>query len=230
MRFLGRRDNSNTLAGLVLLVLLAVFAGPTVFPELLTTLGEMVQVIEIDEGAPCDRLRTAEDRTTHQSLIGRAVADEIDSPLSLSVRTGGLPETQDGNLVISVIVRNTTIGTIPILVTPDALILDPNQPINGLGVVFNGAVVTNPGENITSYPEDRMRLLGPRQTCVHRVSIPVAQIGSLSALTAENSTIRAFYRNTVAGQAIPNGTDAVIYTDQGLWTGLVTSDNVPISN
>jgi len=100
MRYFNRRNNPNALAGLFLLFLLAVFAGPTVFPELLTNLGETITFIEIDEGVPCARLRTGEDRSTHQSLLGRTVSQEADPPISLSARTTSTSET----FTISVIV------------------------------------------------------------------------------------------------------------------------------
>ena len=58
MRLLGRGDNPNAVAGLFLLILLLVLAGPSAFPRL-------VENVEFaDEGVPCRWLRQGEDRAT----------------------------------------------------------------------------------------------------------------------------------------------------------------------
>lgn len=222
MRFLNRAENPNTLAGLFLLILLAVFAGPTVFPQLLAS-----TIPFADEGIPCDWLRNGENRATNQSLLGRAISQRPDPPISLSVRTSALPANTEANFSITIVVTNNTLGTVPILVTPNQLIFDPNQANSGFGVVFGTVastiVVPNIGENIGSYPEDRIRLLGPRQICVHRVERPFGQIPNQSALTADNATITAFYRNATVGTTVAVGNRPTIYVDQGLWTGVVQS-------
>lgn len=219
MRYLNRAENPNTLAGIFLLILLAVFAGPTVFPQLIAT-----SVPFADEGVPCSWLRSGENRAYNQSLLGREISQRSDSPISLSVRTGSLPSDQTGTLEISIIVTNNTLGTVPILVTPGQLILDPNQAASGFGVVFNSAApVTNVGEAVGSYSEDRIRVLGPRQICVHTVDVPWGSIPNNTALVTANATIMAFYRNNTVGSAIPTGNQPAVFSDQGLWTGVVTS-------
>ena len=223
MRLLNSAENPNALAGIALLILLAVFAGPTVFPEVIKN---TFSFINATEGPPCYTLRDGEGRTNHQSLIGRAVSIENDSPISLSVRTGGT--NNNGELKITIVVSNNTLGTVPILVTEGQLITDPNQPLNGFGVVVNStAAVPNIGENINSYPENRIRLMGPRQICVHEVDVPANQVSP--NIVEANSTIKAFYRNTTRGVAIPNDTRPTIYSDQGLWTGVVESPVVSAS-
>lgn len=223
MRYIRQTENPNTLVGILLLILLAVFAGPTVLPELLST-----NVQFVDEGVQCGRLRLGEDRASHQSLIGRAVANRNDAPLSLSVKTGSVPTTPEGIFSISISITNETIGTIPILITPDFMITNVGQALNGIGVVFNSAAVPASTEAVTSYPATRIRLLGPRQTCVHRVNFTPTQIPNFSALTAANSTITAFYRNNSPGTAVAQPGETAIFNDQGLWTGIVQSNPVTV--
>lgn len=220
MGLLNRRENSNAIAGLFLLVLLAVFAGPTVLPQLLSENVEFV-----DEGVPCSWLRDASERATHQSLIGRAAAqNQADPPMRLRVRTGSLPAAPTDGYEISVVITNETIGTLPFVLPPTTLILDPANPISGLGVVFNNnAPIPNNGEQVGSYPDTRIRLLGPRQTCVYTVTVPFNSIPNSSALTAGNASVRAFYRNAVTGGTTPRPGEATVYNDQGLWIGVVES-------
>ena len=220
MRLLRRnRSSPNVVFVMFFLLLVAIFLGPSTLPRLLATLLPFV-----DEGVPCDWLREATDRSVHQSLLGRAVSLRDEPPISLDVRVSSVSLADPAQLVVfSVIVINNTIGTVPILVTPDELILDPNQPTSGLGVVPGGAPdVSNVGEAVGSYPPGRIRLLGPQQRCVHEVAIPFNQIPGGSALVAENSTVRAFYRNNVRG-AVQQTSGVSVYGDQGLWTGVVES-------
>jgi hypothetical protein len=225
MRFFNRRDNPNTIVGLFLLILLAVFAGPNTLPRLLSS-----AVPFVDEGIPCDWLRQGEDRAAHQSLIGRIVSSETDPPLSLEVRTSSISGDPSQSFTITVVVINDTLGTIPFLLTPDTLILDPNQPSNGLGVAFSSpAPISNQGENVASYAESRIRLLGPRQRCVHKVSYVVSQLPNPSVVGFSGATIKALYRNTAVGSAAVTTGEPVIYSDQGLWVGVVESPPADIS-
>jgi hypothetical protein len=219
MRFFNRRENPNAIVGLFLLILLAVFAGPNTLPQLIASI-----VPVADEGIPCSWLREGTGRATSQSLIGRNVSSRSDPPISLSVRTSTITGDPNQRFAITVVVVNDTLGTIPILVTPDSLILDPAQAASGLGVVINSeAPVPQTGENVSSYPETRIRLLGPRQRCVHRVEYTLSDFPNVSAIAFGGATIKAFYRNTVSGTATATPGNPTIYTDQGLWTGVVES-------
>ncbi len=223
MRFLNSAENPNTLAGIALLILLAVFAGPTVFPEVIK---DTFSFINATEGPPCHTLRDGKGRTNHQSLIGRTVSTGSDSPISLSVRTGGV--NNNGEFKVTVVVSNNSLGTVPILVTEGQLITNPTQPSSGFGVVVNStAPVPNIGENVGSYPENRLRLLGPRQICVHEVNVPSGQVSP--NIVEANSTIKAFYRNNTQGVATSTDTRPAIYSDQGLWTGVVESPVISAS-
>ena len=217
MRFLNRRENPNAIAGLFLLILLAVFAGPTVLPQLIAN-----TIPFVDEGVPCSRLRDGSLRAVQQSLIGRAVSnDPSNPPIRLRVRTGSI--APDSTITIMMIVINETLGTVPILVTDDTLILNTQEARNGLGVVFGQTTVPQGGgEAGGTYAPNRIRLLGPRQLCVHRVRVPLSQIPNSSALVAENVTATAFYRNNNPGSLAVTGT--TLFPDQGLWVGQVQSE------
>jgi hypothetical protein len=201
-----RGDASNTVIGIILLIMLLVFVGPNVIPDLLSRTFPFV-----DEGVPCQRLRTANNRARHQSLIGRAAQD----PLSLRVETSGLPADPSGVLSISVIITNNTIGTVPIVFDETQLIVGDDGS-SGVGIVFSPPVPISLGTvrqtaGVASFPEPLIKLLGPRQRCVTTVSIPATQLSGLAA----GAQVTAYYRITTAGatQAAAGGT---IFTDQGL--------------
>ncbi|GAB4326317.1 MAG: hypothetical protein Kow00117_13690 [Phototrophicales bacterium] len=222
MRLLNR-DNPNAMVAAVALLMLAVFAGPNLLPTLISRTLPFA-----DEGVPCSRLNTAEGRAYNQSIIGRSVNAESDPPIALELRTSRLPSTPDGTFTITIVVINRSIGPVPILVTPGQLILDPNQPLSGFGVVFNSATPIPLIGETQGYAESRIRILNPRQRCVHRVQLVFNQTPGLSALTAENATLKVYYRNPIPGVATPDGTRPPIYTDQGLWVGVVESDALTV--
>lgn len=219
--FRNRRDNPNALVAVVLLLMLVIFAGPSNLPNLVARLPGF------DEGMACERLREAKNRAYHQSLLGRAVNQNPIPPISLSVRTS--PVTPEATTFsVTVVVVNETVAPVPLVITPGQFSL-PTQSANGLGITFNpDEVVQQIGGNAIAYPESSIRILGPRQRCVHRVVydlVPRPQI--LIGLTPE-WRIKAFYRNSSTGSidfsAIPfNYAPPVRYTDQGLWVGVVQS-------
>ena len=210
MRYFNRSENPNLLVGIFLLILLAVFIGPNILPRILGSVAP-----GIDESIPCAWLRRGTDRAYHQSLIGRAAAN----PMQVQVRPGAVPNTADGRLVINIVVINESLGTIPFVYDPNQVIVGDNGT-SGLGVIFTPANSLSTGasrSNPASFPEENIRLLGPRQRCVHRLEFPASQMDmSLAGGTAQ---VRAFYRITTAGgvqQTDPNATP--IYPDQGLDT------------
>jgi hypothetical protein len=123
---------------------------------------------------------------------------------------------------VRIIVINETIGTVPIIF-PGAVLVGDNPALSGIGLVFNSAApVASPGAGVGGLiPESNIRLLGPRQRCVERWSIPVTQLVSVG-VTA-NSTVKAYYRNNSAG-----ATGGPIFNDTGLWVGTVESASVPL--
>lgn len=206
MRFFNRSDNPNTLVGIFLLVLLAVFIGPNMLPRLVSSVAP-----NIDEAVPCAWLQNGIDRASHQSLIGRAAVN----PIRLSVRTSAIPNTADGSFRITVTVINESLGTVPFVYNEQQVIIGDNGT-SGLGIIFDGAVnipLNSARQDSASFPETNIRLLGPRMRCVHRMDFVASQVS-----ITPGTSIRAFYRITSAGQVFQtqNLVATPIYPDQGL--------------
>lgn len=225
MRLLRRSGgNSSFLVGVILLLLLLVFAGPSTLPRFVSSI-----VPQFYEGAPCAWLRAAEDRGNHQSLLGRSA----EAPLSLRVTASQISRDPAGIFYIQIIITNESLGTVGIVYDPNEVIVGDNNT-SGLGLIFNPPVSLPVGSarlDSTTIPEENIRLLGPRHRCVHTVEIPNTNALLDATLSSGTATVRAFYRNNARGQVFPTpGIVATpIFNDQGLWTGLVTSDAVTIS-
>ncbi|MEM9950998.1 MAG: hypothetical protein AAF846_05325 [Chloroflexota bacterium] len=207
-------DSSNTIIGIVILVLLTVFTAPDILPQLVS---ETIPFIE--EGLPCNLLMDAQDRANHQSLIGRQTTD----PLELRAEVGAYPTNGTSPLVIRVTVINNTIGTVPFVFDPNQVIVGDNPATSGLGIIFtpaaspiidfNGDGVANQRVQQQSFNQQTLKVLGPRQRCVHRIEIPNNQLGAIQ----QGSQVRPYYRVTTAGvvqQTNPLATP--VFGDQGL--------------
>lgn len=221
MSFFRRSGHPNLLVGIFLLVLLAVFAGPGTLPRLISSL-----VPNIDESIPCAWLRQGINRAEHQSLIGRSAA----SPITLRVRSSPVPSTPDGVLAITIIVTNTSIGTVAIVYDPAQVRIGDDGVTSGLGVAFNSPGPLSQGvpQGAGSYPENEIRLLGPRQSCIHRLEFTTNQLPAANIATG-GATVKAYYRNTAPGVVQNSNPQATpVYTDQGLWVGIAESDSISI--
>lgn len=219
MRLMRQSGNRNILVGIFLLVLLAIFAGPGFLPNLLPTVLPWA-----DEGIPCQWLRAADDRARHQSILGR----RDDAQLSLRVRSSALPSVPGESLVVNIIITNRSIGTIAIVYNQAQVRWGDDGVSSGLGLVPNALARQALGTGGQgAVPATDVRLLGPRQSCVHEAIYTYEQIGQLG-LTGANNTVKAYYRNTNRGiiQASPNG--PAIFGDLGLWVGITESDPVPV--
>jgi len=215
MRFVRRSQNPNSTVAVLLLVLLLVIAGPTILPRIIA------RIPGADEGIPCAWLRQANDRAAHQSLIGRAATD----PISLTVRTSAVPSSPDGELVISITVSNDTLGAVPIYYNPNQVRIGDDGFTSGLGIAINSNAPLPAGsaQGNAFIPESDIRVLGPRQRCVHTIRFPVAQLPDPSLATG-TATVKAYYRNTSRGVTQSQDPLATpIYSDQGLWVGIVES-------
>jgi hypothetical protein len=203
----SRTENPNAIVGLFLLVLLAVFVGPNMLPRLVSSF-----IPGADEGVPCSRLRTASDRANHQSLIGRAAVD----PIGLTVRTSAIPVDPQGTFEVRITVINNSLGTVPIIYNENQVIVGDNNT-SGLGLIFTPQVGLTTGatrQDSGTFPEANIRLLGPRQRCIHRAVFPFNQAGALFG----NVEVRAFYRINSAGTITQAqiGVPTPIFNDQGL--------------
>ncbi len=223
MRYFRSSSNPNTLIAIFMLVLLAIFAGPGMFPNLLPSI-----LPGADEGIPCSWLRTGDDRAEHQSLLGRATQGGI----SLRVRPSALPTQPGQTFDVAIIITNSSIGTIAIYYNHDprsrVQVGDDGQT-SGLGLIFNpNGTVAAGGNSGGTYPEEDIRLLGPNQSCVHHETFTFTQVPQLG-LTQGQNTVKAYYRNTSRGAAqLTNGATQAIYSDQGMWVGATESAVVSV--
>ncbi|MBK8026272.1 MAG: hypothetical protein IPK19_34005 [Chloroflexi bacterium] len=215
-------DNRNAVVGLMLIVALLFFA-PRYLPNLVANV-----IPELYEGAPCDRLKMADDRANHQSLLGRAST----APVSLVVRSSGLPVDGSGALYITIAVINNTVGTVPFVFNPSQVVVGDNNT-SGLGIIFNPVKSIPIGtgrQDGASVPETNIRLLQPRQRCLHTIEIPAGNVLSDGDFINGSMEVTAYYRNNINGvittSPIPQATP--IFRDQGLWTGFVQSAPVRI--
>lgn len=178
------------------------------------------------------RLQSARDRAQHQSLIGR----NAENPLTLRTIVEPLPTQTDDTWLIRIVIENNTIGTVPIVFDPTQVIVGDQQGSSGFGLEFtpntaNLQIAGNARTNqaATSIPNDNIKLLGPRQRCVHRVTFNQSQTTPL-----QNGTysIRSYYRTSVTGQVFQTTANvAPVFLDQGLnilSSGIVYSQEVEI--
>lgn len=220
MGILRRGENPNLLVGLFLLVMLGIFAGSGLLPNVVSSI-----IPNADESIPCSWLRTGVERAEHQSLIGRAATN----PIGLRIRTSALPNQSGQTLRLTIILTNNSIGTVAITYNPNQVRLGDDGVSSGLGIVFNRTTPVPAGNGGGgSYPEEDVRLLGPRQSCVHTSEWSFEQVPSLGLGTGQN-IVKAYYRNTTPGVSqLQNGARQIIFADQGLWVGIAESEAVPI--
>jgi hypothetical protein len=223
MRVFRRSGNSNFFIGVILLILLAVFAGPATLPRFLSNV-----IPQFYEGVPCAWLRTAEDRAFHQSLLGRAASE----PFSLRVQTTAIPTDPSASMFVNIVITNNSLGTVPFVYDPNSVVVGDNGT-SGIGLIFtptNSLFAGTQRQDSGTVPEQNLRILGPRQSCVVTVEFPAGNVLPDPAVTSGSARVRAYYRNNTSGQIVQGvGTLATpIYTDQGLWTGYVESADVLI--
>src|SRR6185503_20011781 len=156
MRYFRRAGNPNALVAIFLLVLLAIFAGPGMLPNLLPSL-----IPGADESIMCACLRTGTERAQHQSRIGR----EAVNPLSLKVRTTACPTQPGQTLAVSIVITNNSLGTVAIYYNPAQVRYGDDGVTSGLGLIPNSNSTVPRGQNQGgSIPESDIRLLGQRQS------------------------------------------------------------------
>lgn len=225
MGLFNLNDNPNSIVGVFALIMLAVLAGPAVLPTLISE-----AVPFVDEGVACSNLRTGLDRAYHQSLIGREVSQQPEPPISLTLEMDPIPTT-GGSLTVKIVIYNETLGTVPLLVSSGFVNTSPQPGGNGLGLVAGTTDV--PQVNATvgpSYDEETIHLLGPRQRCVHRVTFNFDQIPP--QFSVPGTSVRAYYRNENRGSVtLPVGAEGpAIFPDQGLWTGVIESESIILTD
>jgi hypothetical protein len=121
-------------------------------------------------------------------------------------------------------------GTIAIYYNPDQVRLGDDGVSSGLGLVFNSPASQPFGSaSGGSIPESDIRLLGPRQSCIHHVDIPYAQFPQLQVDGIQDN-VKAYYRNTISGPTqLQGGATQQVFSDQGLWVGVVESAPIDLA-
>ena len=215
------RDNPNTFIGVILLVVLGVFVLPDRVPQFIADLSPYLFA-----GVPCERLPAASNLAAHQSVLGRSAVD----PLKLELSASGIGD--ENELVIRLSVTNGSLGTVPVVFQADNIVVAAaDDATDGFGLVIDPPPATGIHErsepNPASYDEGDIRLLGPRQTCVHAFELEAS-----AAMITDGGSARARYRMSVAGEQQEQGEGTgQIYADQGLdilADGVVYSEEIEI--
>lgn len=197
------RNNPNAFIGIILLIALVVFVLPERLPAFLADLSP-----RFFGGIPCARLPAAAGLAAHQSILGRQARD----PLRLALKAGGI--NGEGALMLRLSVTNISLGAVPVVFQEDNIaVADADDETDGFGIVIAPAsgLRERADPNPASYDEGDIRLLGPRQTCVHSLELVAAP-----DMIADGGRARAYYRMRVAGALQRGSGGRQIYADQGL--------------
>ena len=215
--------NQNVIVGILLLVVLAFFAGPGTLSRFLTPLSPYF------EGGPCANLRRADDLANHQSLLGRGSG----FPIQVRVASSAVPTDGAGFLSITITVINNSVGSIPIVYNPNEVTIGDNGS-SGMGIIISpsGGIpsAASRSQEGATVPEDDIRILGPRQRCLHTIEIPAGNVLTNPSFTSGQASVIGYYRGNATGQipGVPPGAPTAIYPDQGLPVGVATSEPVRI--
>ena len=199
-------NNPNPFIGIILLIVLVVFVLPDRLPQFVSDLSPYFFA-----GTPCARLPAARELAAHQSVIGRLVQD----PLRLDVAPATLGD--DGSFLVRLTVTNASMGTVPIVFQEDNFVVAETQASSdGFGFVVSPAPAEGlngrEDSNLSGFAESDIRLLGPRQRCVHSVE----WVASPQMIDG-GGTVRAYYQMSIAGDQQPQSDSTRnIYPDQGL--------------
>lgn len=214
-----RMNNQNVVIGAILLIALLFLAGPDTLPRFLARFSPYF------EGIPCENVRMASGLGNHQSLLGRGA----DQPLQLSISTSGVPTDPSGSLLIQITVINNSVGSVPFIYSPNKVLIGDNNS-SGLGIIFapNTTLATTANRQDTqTFPENEIRILGPRQRCVHTIDIAAGNVQLDPTIRSGNAQVYAYYRGSSRG-AVPAAQPTPIYPDQGLWVGVIRSEAISI--
>jgi hypothetical protein len=229
MRYYRRARENNTLSVILLLIILW-FVGSNLGPTSLARVAPWFY-----QAQTCAWVRTSENRANHQSLIGRGTSN----PLRLSVTTTPVNRADPaGSMFVRILVTNTTLGTVPFVYDANQVIVGDNGS-SGLGVIFFPASSLSAGLGRVDppiFPDAQVKLLGPRQSCIHTIEFPNGNVLIDPAISSGTAQVRAFYRGATAGGIVapqqpiyPNGLiPTPIFRDAGLWVGYTESPPVVI--
>lgn len=207
---------TNAGIGILLLIFMFVMAGPRTFSNLISLEGS------------CASLRRPSEPDIHQSLIQREASQRM-TPIRVRVRVSG--QRDDGSQVVTVVLTNATVGTLPIVIPndsnfPDGRLDVNNQTSDGVGILVTGAV-TLPTLSDTRAPVayDQVRMLVPQQSCT--VSRVLSAAEAAQAGLRAGAPVTGYYRNSTSG-TITQRTVNSVFPDLGLWVGAVASQPVVV--
>jgi len=216
------RNNPNAFIGIILLVVLVVFVLPDRLPGSIADLSP-----QLFAGIPCARLPAARDLAAHQSILGRQAQD----PLQLKLTAGAIND--EGGLVMRLTVANRSLGTAPIVFQEgNFVVAEADDDTDGFGLIIQPAPDAGLREranpNPATYDENDIRLLGPRQACVHTLELVAA-----AAMISDGGSASAWYRMRAAGEQQPQSEGVrEVFPDQGLdifTEGVVFSEEIKIA-
>jgi hypothetical protein len=210
-RFYQNR-RSSTLFAALLLLLLVILAGQNTFSGFFSNV--FSQYFNVRPA--CAAMRTAVDRDQHQSLIARAAAQR-GLPLRVDLVASSYPTTADGVLRLTIVLTNTTVGTVPFVYSGGVPL---NNPVpDGFGIVVGNQPLPPASQTTGFLPDSNIRLLVPLQSCIEIVDLTVGQLQQFGI--QPGSVMRAYYRNGNVGQVQPS--PGAVYSDHGLWVGVAES-------
>lgn len=200
------RNNPNAFIGIVLLVVLVVFVLPDRLPGSIAGLSP-----QLFAGIPCARLPAARNLSAHQSVLGRQAKD----PLHLTLTAGDIND--EGGFVMRLSVANHSLATVPIVFQADNFVVaEAEDDSDGFSLIIRPApesgLKARANPNPASYDEGDIRLLGPRQSCVHSL-----ELAASAAMIRDGGSARARYRMRAGGEQQPRSESVrEIFPDQGL--------------
>lgn len=220
----GSFDRTRVALFLALAVLLALSFLPRFAPV-------------IRQGPQCTDL-AAPIGGNNRSVLAQSGGDE--QALGLELRLPNRIVASDQPLEINVTFANQDIGPVILYLTGTMPPLTRLQNDAGLSIeirrVGTDQILSDnaaPRGAPQVYPSEDLHLLGSRARCTQVYSLSPQQLGAIGLTTGEYR-IRAFYGNPssgvlplpASGQA-PTATPA--YSDQGVWVGQISSDEVLFS-
>jgi hypothetical protein len=238
--FLTRTDNINIVLALVGLGLAISVGFPLVIPSL-------------DRGAVCTNLPSPQGGN-NQSLLalsdGTAVPQEVELELEIlndEHKNGvGDVEIQRGeDLMVRVTFQNNDVGPVTLFFLEDREVVgnfDNLSTQQSIGLMFEfrelqGNSLLNetgvrqpPSQNsFSSYALEDLYMLSSKQKCYIDIRFSASRLEQLGLFVYPEYRIRAYYRNSSRGVPLPPlaaPTATPMFTDQGVWTGTIQSNEV----
>jgi len=186
-------------------------------------------------GVDCVSLGAPTVNGSNQSIIASRVDPSV---LRMDLQADKLQIGANESLFLNVRFYNTSLAPLTLFLVPDEAVLR-NSNENGLVFSVRDINGTSLGESIgvrpliptrSTYSPTELHSLGPRGTCFVRLEFQPVRLRQ-ARINQGNYRIAAVYRNTVGGAVPPvaANTPTPIFGDQGVWKGLVQSQEIIIT-